>query len=433
MKKYSVYFWVFITLAFLAFIGTMSYWYPVTIDEYFKWQEPAFQLEKIKNYYLYIIPRISVFWEMPVFALGKWSFVLVNSLIQLINCLCIFYIVFVRLPDTKSYKDMPYFLIILCMSVFFVCRPSEVIFWISGATNYSWTITAFLIMICFLRQIYAHKFIFTDIWIAKLLFFILGFIVGMTNESVIPIALGGTVCFALFCNFKGIKTPKSLSFLIFGLAAGCLVFFAAPAHYNKMLINGISNISAVSIWQKLFFHLYHFNNLFMAQFFLPIITGLLLFLAVIDIRNVNFKTDAFCGAVIFFILAFLIAFILFIVPQPPLRAYYPASMIFIISFLFLVRYYIEIYKFDFSKILCFIIIGISLYFVPRFVYPHYYLHIQEKARNAVLAQSPDGKVRPYTVLKGPTSNLSIGFTDPARKVELDEGVYITDVSPLTNW
>lgn len=432
MKKYSGYIWLFVFTAFLVFIGLMSYWYPVTLDEYFRWNTP-FKWEMIKDAYLHIVPRISVLFSIPIFALGKWSFVLLNPLVQFINCLCIFYIVFVRLPDTRELKDMPYFLIILCMNMFFVCRPSEVMFWLSGAINYSWTICFFLIMLCFLRQIYAHKFIFSDIWLIKICFFILGFIVGMSNEALAPVALGFVVCFGLFYNFKGIKTPRTLSFLIFGLAVGCLVFFAAPAHYNKMLLDGISNISSASLTDKLFFHLSHFNDLFIAQFFLPVVIGIFLFIAFIDIRNINLKSDNFWCSVIFLIFGFCTAFILFMAPQPPLRAYYPASISFVISFLFLMRYYIDVYKFDFSKLLCLCLITESLCLMPRFVYPHYYLHKQEKERNLILMQQQNAAVKPYIVLKGPTHNLSIGLTDPARSISIGEGMFLTDVTPLTNW
>ncbi len=428
MKKYCGYIWLFVFLSFLGFIGIMSYWYPVTLDEYYRWDTP-FVWESVKN----ITPRISFLVGIPIFYLGKWSFVLLNPLVQFVNCLCIFYIVLMHLPNTRELKDMPYFLIILCMSVFFVCRPSEVIFWISGAFNYSWMILPFLIMLCFLRQIYAQKFIFNDVLLIKICFFIVGFFVGMGNEALAPIALVFTVCFGLFCNFKNIKTPRALSFMIFGLAIGCLVFFSAPAHYNKMLIAGISNISAVNLWQKLFFHLSHFNDLFMAQFFLPVLTGLFLLIAAIDIRNRNLKTDSFCFSLIFYIFGFLTAFILFIVPRPPLRAYYPSSVSFMISFLFLVRYYTEVYKFDFARIICIAIITESLCLMPRFVYPHYYLHLQEKERNAILKQQSEKEIKPYIVLKGPSKNLSIGLMDPERRIDVGGGMYITDVSPLTNW
>ena len=108
MKKYSVYLWVLIFLAFVGFIGIMSYWYPVTLDEYFRWGEP-FQWEIQEDSYTQVGPRISMFLTIPIFALGKWSFVVLNPLVQLVNCLCIFYILFLRLPNMKDLKDMPYF------------------------------------------------------------------------------------------------------------------------------------------------------------------------------------------------------------------------------------------------------------------------------------------------------------------------------------
>lgn len=432
MKKYSSYFWLAVILFFLGFIGIMSYWYPVTADEYFRWQTP-FVWEMVKDAYFSIVPRISFIFSIPIFYLGKWSFVLLNPLIQLINCFLIFYIVFLRFPKVDDFKDMPYFLIIMCMSTFLVCSPSEVTFWISGAFNYSWMILPFLVMLCFLRQIYAHSFIFHDIWVVKIGFFILGFFIGMSNEALAPIALGFAVCFGVICHFKWMKAPRSLSFLIFGLAIGCLVFFSAPAHYSKMLVEGVSNASSASLGNKLFFHLSHFNDLFEAQFFLPVFTGLFLFIAVLDIKNKKLKAEYFWFSLALLAFGFLSAFILFVVPQPPLRAYYPASVVFVISFLFLVRYYGEAYKLNFAKILCICIITGSLCMAPRYIYPHYFLHIQEKERVGILKQNPDANVKPYVVLKGPTENLTIGLTDWANKVDIGNDMYITVSTEPINW
>lgn len=433
MKKYSTYLWAIIALMFIIFIGTMSYWYPVTLDEYFRWKE-SFTWEIFKDAYLSLVPRISILFGPPIFALGKWSFVLINSIIQFANCLCTFYILFMRLPNIKNLEDMPYFLTILCMSIFFVCSPSEVMFWLSGAINYSWSILFFLLMLCILRQILCQKFIFKDNWVTKICLFILCFIVGMSNECSSPVALAIAVCFGLFCNFKNIKTPRALSFMIFGLAIGCLVFFSAPAHYSKMLVEGVSNISSVTLEEKLFFHISHFNDFFKAQFFLPVITLLFLIIAAIDKDNRNFKDTDFWLSISLLISAFTMAFILFVVPQPPIRAYYPASITSLLSFLFLIKYFIKIYNFDFSKYLCYLVLGVSLFLAPRFIIPHYSLYLQEQIRNNLnFENKPKARVMPYFVLKGPTENLTITLMDPARRINIGNGIWITDMTEPINW
>lgn len=431
MKKYSIYLWGIVTLFFVSFIGIMSYWYPVTLDEYFRWGVPL-QWTMIVDSYFYITPRISSVYCLPIFSIGKWSFILLNCLIQFLNCLCIFYILFVRLPDIKQLKDMPYFLIILFMSIFFICRPSEVMFWVSGAINYTWSISFFLLMLCFLRQVQTNKVIFKDNWCFKSCLFILGFIVGMSNECLAPIALGLAICSALFFEYKKIKTPRVLSFLIFGLAVGCLVFFSAPAHYNKMSLDFLSNVSSVPLSQKLFFHISHFNEFLQSQFYLFIITFLFLLIAFLDKDKKNIKRTDLWISVFALIISFAMTFVLFVVPQPPLRAYYPASISCLISFLFLVKHYIEVYKFDFSKWLCYIILAICLFLFPSFVLPHYSLHLQDKAH--AYLESHSKKIKsPFMVLKGPTYNLSIGLMDPARRIEIGNGMYTTDSSPLINW
>jgi len=430
MKKYSVYLWAFIALSFMVFIGLMSYWYPVTLDEFFRWQNP-FDFIMIKQAYFTQVPRISVFFGPLVFILGKWSFVLANSVIQLVNAFCLFYILFARLPNVKNFQDMPYFLMILCMSVFFISRPSEVLFWVSGAINYSWPILFFLLLLCFLRRIQAGKFIFKDNIFTNICFFVLGFIVGTSNEALSPIALAYIVCFGLFCNFKKIKTPRALSFMIFGVAIGCLVFFSAPAHYNKMNLKILSTISAIPLSKKLFFHLFHFNEFLKAQFFLPVLTAAFCLVAALDWDKRKLKDVDFLYTITFLVTGFLMAFILFAAPASPDRAYYAASVMNILAFLFLVKYFIKIYGYDFSKIICCLILGIAIYLTPRFVFPHYALHLQEVKRNQLIAENQP--VAPYVVLKGPTYNLSIGFMDAARRIEFAPGVFATDVSPLEDW
>jgi len=212
-----------------------------------------------------------------------------------------------------------------------------------------------------------------------------------------------------------------------------LVFFSSPVHYNKMVLGGASNISALSFWKKLFFHIYHLNEFFKVQFFIFPLSVLFFIIACLDRNKRNFKQENLWLSLVMLLLSFAMAFILFIVPQPPLRAYYPASVLCIIGFIFLVRYYIEVYGIDFSKWLCYIILLVCLIFTPRFILPNYFLHIQEKERNLILETMPNLKVRPYIVLAGPTDNLSIGFMDPARRIHLGDNMYIADMSPITNW
>lgn len=431
MKKYSIYLWAFVALVFVFFIGLMSYWYPVTLDEYFRWGVP-FKFEMLTDAYFKMVPRISLFFIIPIFALGKWSFVLLNPLVQLANCLCIFYILFVRFPNIKDFKDMPYFLIIIFMSIFFVCHPSQVMFWVAGAVNYTWTNLFFLLMLCFLRLLQTNKMIFKDNWVLKICLFMLGFLIGMSNECIAPIALGFVVFLGVFWEYKKIKTPWALSFLIFGLAIGCLAFFSAPAHYSKMSWDIVSKLSAVSLGKKLFFHIFHFDEFFKAQFYMPFVIIVLLIIAFVDKNKKIINKEDLWNSLFTFLIALAMAFILFAAPHPPVRAYYSASVLVIISFLFLVKYYIQAYKFDFSKWLCYVIVVICLFLSPRFILPHYSLYLQEKT-HAYWMNRPMPIEMTFWVLAGPTRNLSIGLMDPARRVDVGDNFFITDTSPLTKW
>ena len=231
---------------------------------------------------------------------------------------------------------------------------------------------------------------------------------------------------------KKVKTSRGLSFLIFGLTIGCAVFFISPAHYSKMTFEFVSNVSAVSLSQKLFFHINHLNEFFQAQFFLFVITALLLILAFVDRDKKDIKKDDLWLSLFILFCSFAMAFILFIVPQPPLRAYYPASVVCLISFLLIVKYYIYAYEFDFSKWLCYFVLAVCLFLTPRFVLPHYSLQVQTDIHKYLQSFSKKTNI-PYIVLKGPTDNLSIGFTDPARRIHVGGEMWTADASPLINW
>ena len=433
MKKYSIYIWAFVVLLFISFIGLMSYWYPVTLDEYFLWQHHPY-LKMLKVNYFDLVPRIGTIFSLLIFATGKWFFVLSNIFIQFANCLCIFYILFLRLPNIKDLQDMPYMLMIICLSLYLVCVPSEVMFWLSGSIMYSWPLFFFLLVLCFLRQILAQKFIFQDNWFIDICLFFVGIVIGMSNEALSPVALGFVICFGLFCNFRKIIVPRALSSIIFGVTIGCLIFFSAPAHYKRMTVEGWANLSSVTLGQKLFFHIFHLNEFFKVQFFLPMVTFVFLLIAFLDKARKRVDTTNLWFSLVFLTLLFLMSFVLFAAPSPPLRAYYHASVMGIIAFLFLVRYYIETYKYDFSKILCYFIVALSLFITPRFVLPHYILHLQEKNRNFLISvNKSNANLPPYFILKGPTKNLSIGFTDFANREYIGNGVFGVNKSELQDW
>ena len=435
MKLFSkikpLYLWCFSAIVFLIFIGIMSYWYPTTADEYRRWQVPL-SWKMIKDVYLYVGPRISFIFSPPIFYLGKWFFVLLNPLVQLANCLCIFYILFLRLPNVKDIKDMPYFFIISCMSIFFVTRPSEILFWISGTYNYSWMILFFLLLLCFLRQMYEQKFILKETFFIKICFLILGFFVGMSNEALAPAALGFVVCFALFCEYKRIELPRSLSYIIFGLAIGCLVFFSAPAHYFKMTTAGFSAVSSIPLSKKLFFHIYHIDTILKSLFYFPVFTLIFLLICILDKKKINFKEGSVILSLLFLVFGGILSTFLVLTPAP-VRAYYSASVMFIISFLFFVKYVVSTYKFNFLNLFCYLIFGISLFLTPRFVLPHYFLHLQENERYSVLKQNPNSEIAPYIILKGPTENLTISLLDWANNIQVGENQSIVIDSEPINW
>ncbi|MDR1123151.1 MAG: DUF6056 family protein, partial [Elusimicrobiota bacterium] len=180
--------WLFCCAAYALFISIFSFLYPVGLDEYFGlgigWREA---LSRAFLTFWTHSPKTGVFIGSFVLYFGKWLFVLLNPFAQLGVCAGIFYIVYLRLPDMRAYEDLPVFILIMLLSVFAAPVPSNTIFWIGGAVNYSWVFLFFLLFLCALRRLWEGRpFVFDGGFRGCVLAFAAALCLGLSNENNSP-------------------------------------------------------------------------------------------------------------------------------------------------------------------------------------------------------------------------------------------------------
>ena len=171
-----------------------------------------------------------------------------------------------------------------------------------------------------------------------------------------------------------------------------------------------------SLSKKLFFSLYHFNKFLKALYFLPIISGLALFLVLYDKKGKVLKSEKFILSLFFLLCGLILAFVLFAAPLVPERAYYSASIFCIISFLFFLDLFKDIYKVYLLKYFTLFFAVYCLIISPLVLLPYFSLYKNFKERDAqIYMAKANGKDKTYTdiifIVPGPTKNLTTTYLD----------------------
>lgn len=83
-------------------------------------------------------PRIGEYLAFAVATAGKWLFILLNPLVQVGLALMMFYLAAGRRVNPRFSPDVRLFGLGLLLLFTCTARPGVTIYWLSGATNYSW-------------------------------------------------------------------------------------------------------------------------------------------------------------------------------------------------------------------------------------------------------------------------------------------------------
>ena len=421
-----VYIWALFFVLFTIYIGGLSYLYPYGIDEYILIPNTLKDIAvNFYNGYLHETSRIGNIYALCVLYLGKWSFVILNPFVQITVILSLFFLIFLRLPDFKTLKDFPIVLLIALLCLTISIQPDNTLFWISGATNYSWSILPFLWIMAYIRFEYQNKGTVNFSKRTILLLFICAVLLGMSSENSGPLTMGWMICFIIWSFMAKFKLHKHFYFIVLGLIIGLVLLFTAPAMHNRLKeTTSFLYFSQIPLSQKIFWHIGHIHLFIKAMLLLPVFNFLALLICVLDkdkpfaLRNKNYF-----WALIFFVSSVILVCVLFAIPLIFARCFYTASIASIISFIFLLVYLDETYNFKTIRYDAILAFCAFTAFTPAIIYPYISIHKAEKIRfEEIKKAKTEGKktvfLMPYRYPKGPNDNLTINFYDSLSELSI---------------
>lgn len=403
-KKNHIIFYLFLSLI-TVYIALMSFFKPLTMDDFFYANATSGKfLDILKFYfesYLSWAPRIGTLFTLFFLSFAKGIFPFINSAIQISIVFCMHYIVTGKKINLNNSKDLFLFMILAILLIFNV-TGGQTLFWISGVANYSFTILIFFIFLIFFRRLIDGKSLMNDNISTQILIFILGFLVGMTNENVAPISLLIILAVLIFCKFNKIQTPKWMFFALAGNFIGLGVLLGAPGSYKRMVT--VTDFSMTDIFVKL--HLQETAKefletsfLFKLKFiplrigkFIILSFGLPIFIIIVSIsaiikKNISIEhRKNIYLAIVFIIIAFLLVSILCFAPKPSIRAYFSPLLMTFISFSFVLLYITDNFT---KKIQTYLIVSIILitgFLVSLKIIPSFYQMYQINNKNLALIE-----------------------------------------------
>lgn len=394
MFKIKTYITFYLFLLFvISYVGLLTFLRPLTMDDFFYANAASSGgfAGIFKFYFKHYIswgPRIGTLFDMLFLAAGKGLFVFINVIVQVLLIFCMHYTVTGKKINPSEKKDVFLFMI-LAFLLLFNATGGQTLFWISGVSNYSFPALILFTIIVFLRALINNKNIIGNGVFVCVFVCILGFIIGMSNENVAPIALISFSALFVYMKIKKNNIPKWFYFLLAGTFAGTICLFAAPGSYKRM--NYVNDFSMTDIFSKLrlqesandflnasLFHKIKFIPLRIGKFLvlsagLPVVITVFLFIAVLKNNAENKLNKNIYPAAVFLLASFVMVCLLCFAPKPSIRAYFVPLLTLFVSFAFVLVYITDNFS---KKTVVFVILilfsagaaAASLKIVPSFYY-----------------------------------------------------------------
>ncbi len=403
---------------FVAIICFFTAIYPRTVDEFrFSHDTWSLTFQQVKLTFLTDSPRflnlINIIF-LHFYKCWKIIFTILNPFIQLFIIFGMFFVATGRKIDFKTKKDFYPFLLLVLLYLLFSPKPSHIIFWMTGAMNYSWAFVPPLILLCLLRQTIDGKKLKSSALKNFLILFI-GFASGMSNENTGPMMLGIIALFFIYCKYKKIKIPQFYYFALVGVILGIGTMFGSGAGKERLTDDRLYEAwLRQSLTQKIFVFIAHFNKFLNAMLWIPIINITSLLIILYDKKGLMLKNKQFILSSILCVCGFILTLVLFMAPFINLRAHYSSAIFLYISFIMLLFIIKEIYSINLTKYLSLILLIVGIVFAPLIAIPHITLHRSDVYREKTIKQAVEqGKkivmVNRLTVLKAPTENWTIEY------------------------
>lgn len=174
--------------------------------------------------------------------LGKPIFNYFNTLMVV---LLAYFMVGIAKQDHLYEKDIPFISLTFIAIILFNPEFGECFLWYSGSFNYLWTTTiVFGILYYFFLFLNRQKNNYTNSIISLMSFFVLGVILGSTNENTVLgvmtliILLGGYITL-----YRKDNLPWSLVLLLVGILIGFLLMLLSPGNQNRLEATEVANIN----------------------------------------------------------------------------------------------------------------------------------------------------------------------------------------------
>ncbi|MCR5504800.1 MAG: DUF6056 family protein [Elusimicrobiaceae bacterium] len=398
-KNYRKYLliWGGFFLVYFLFIAFFSYLYPLTKDEILAYKITTFPLawKGVKLTYQFNTLRFGPFLGHFLMVWGKPFFVFANPFMQLFAVTSIFYFIYLRFPSLKNLKDFSAFLLITLLCTFFIAKPDNTIFWLGGAATYSWPFIVFTWFLIYLRKYYKSEPKKTVLWMIPL-YFIWGFCVGWLHENTSPMAFCIMCAFAAWFIYKKRKLNGSFWAMFAGIIAGLIFYFTSPGLHARLSIPELQQFINLPIYMKLFYHIPNMDALFAAFLYIPVFIFILLLYRWRNLKKDFLKNENLVLSALCFICAGVLAMVLCMAPLVPERAFYSASVMYVCSFLFLVRDFEPLCEFNLMKTLTAILFVWVLMLMPIFYTSYKHLYDSYKTRQKYIEYAyRTGKKRIY--------------------------------------
>lgn len=331
--------------------------------------------------------RIVIQFFVQLFScLDKSYFNIINTMI-----IILFMFLMTKIVSSKD-KFLDNIAFAICISWFFLPRPGETIFWLSGAVNYLWPTTLMLLFIYYLDSyIFEKKMQYNN----KIFLYILSFFVAFSHENIMLTS-------SVFCFFSLIfkkynnkeKFHRFDAFLAMFFLIGAIALVLSPgSQARKDLMYGeISRIQQIINYKNAILHHMYYQ--------LPIIIVSLLLLIFLIYKKSNYRKS-----MIFLISGIIPYFIMFFAPDFPERTTFPNFTLILISIflsisqvnLFLGKKKQKLFFYLECFLMCLVLFGLNSTFLKytklEYETSRQIYELEEQRKNGVL----DIKVSPVTV------------------------------------
>lgn len=360
INKYS-FIWAGFCLAYIIFIGALTWLFPYGADEMFYSDFSKF-IDSIIHPCQAV--RIGIILNGFFLQIDKIIFVILNSFIQLFTIFSAFYFIYMRFPCFDTLKDFGPFLLLLVFGTFFIVQPSDTILWIGGSLNYLWCFLPFIWFLIYLRKLdegekFKNKY-FLIICILG------GLFLGFMNENNSPMILCLMILFIIYAHYKKIILHKDFWLLFLAVTVSVFLFFKVSRNDLRLQVNTFGFPMSHTLSEKLFMHLSHMHRLANANLWLIYLMPLFLLLLFLDKGKELLKDKFFYLSSSSWIVAFGLSIVLCEAPLVSNRAFFSASWFCIFSLFFMLLEIEKLYKVRLIKYLTFVFVLAFLYIAPLF-------------------------------------------------------------------